>query len=43
MGGVMGSIAASLPGGRRGRGGGDNVGAGAGSGAVEAVGAVRRV
>jgi hypothetical protein len=39
----MGSIVASLPGGRRGRGGGDSVGAGADSGAVEAVGVVHRV
>jgi hypothetical protein len=39
----MGSIVVSLPGRRRDRDGGDNVGVGAGSGAVEAVGVVRRV
>jgi hypothetical protein len=39
----MGSTAASLPRGRRGRGGGASVGAGASSRAVVAVGAVRRV
>jgi hypothetical protein len=39
----MGSIAASLLGGRRGRDGSASGGTGAGSGAVETIGAVHRV
>jgi hypothetical protein len=42
-GGVTGSIATSLPGGRRGRDGSASRRTGASSGAVEAIGAVRRV